>query len=139
MPTKPLDILNCTSEKFFHQMVLTKNIFKRTVVSVSRGDMHSITTLTKLSAGNTAIQQNLEQWTSKKRQDFISRLSIWALCNDQVDWVNVGVYPQHLEDSNGDYDSALYHGKAFQTMEGITINHDSLRARNHLEKLQNFR
>jgi hypothetical protein len=39
MPIRPLDILNCTSEKFFHQMVKTKNIFKDTVVSDSRGCM----------------------------------------------------------------------------------------------------
>jgi hypothetical protein len=48
MPTQPLDILNsvnCTSEEFFHHMVITKNIFKRTVVSDSRGYMHSKATL----------------------------------------------------------------------------------------------
>ncbi len=45
MPTRPLDILNCTSEEFFHQMVITKKIFKDTVVSNSRGCRHCKTTL----------------------------------------------------------------------------------------------
>ncbi len=61
MPTTPLDIINCTLEEFFHQMVITKNIFKDTVVSDSLGCMHCITTLTKLSAGNTVIPQDFEQ------------------------------------------------------------------------------
>ena len=53
MPTRPLDIINCTLEELFHQMVITKNIFKDTFkfVSNSRGYMHCITTLSKLSAG----------------------------------------------------------------------------------------
>ena len=33
MPNKPLDIISCTPEEFFHQMVIMKNIFKDTVVS----------------------------------------------------------------------------------------------------------
>jgi hypothetical protein len=37
MSTRPLDILKCISEEFFHQMVITKNIFKDTVVSDSQG------------------------------------------------------------------------------------------------------
>ena len=141
MPTRPLDIINCTLEEFFpsHQMVITKNIYKDTVVSDSRGCMHCITTLTKLSAGNTVIQQDFEPWTSKERQDFISSLSTWAICYDQVDWVNVGIDPQHLEDSVGNEYSAPYRGKAFQTMERMVIYHDSQVARNHLEKLKNFR
>jgi hypothetical protein len=93
MPTKPLDVINCTPEEFFHQMVITKNIFKDTVVSDLRGYEHCITTLTKLSAGNTVIQQDFKQWTSKERQDFISSLSTLALCYDQVHWVNVGIDP----------------------------------------------
>ncbi len=108
MPTTPLNIINCTPEEFFHQMVITKNIFKDTVVSDSRGCMHCITTLTKLSAGNTVIPQNFEQWTSKERRDFISSMSTWALCYDQVDWVNVGVDPQNLEDRDGNEYSASY-------------------------------
>jgi hypothetical protein len=139
MPTTLLDIINCTPEKFFHQMVITKNIFKDTVVSDSRGSKHCITTLTKLSAGNTVIPQDFEQWISKERQDCISSLSTWALCYDQVDWVNVGIDPQNLEDRNGNEYSASYSGKAFQTMEGMVIYHDSQVARNHLEKLKNFR
>ena len=71
MPTKPLDIINCTSEELFHQMVIMKNIFKDTVVIDSRGYKHCITTLTKLSAGNTVIPQDFEQ--TKETQDFISR------------------------------------------------------------------
>ncbi len=120
MPTKPLDIINCTPEEFFHQMVITlaKNIFKGTVVSNSRGYEHCITTLTKLSAGNTFIPQDFERWTSKERQDFISSLSTWALCYDQVDWVDVGIDPQHLEDRYGHEYSASYRGKAFQTIGG---------------------
>ena len=98
MPTRPSDILNCTSEEFFHQMEITKNIFKDTVVSDSRGCMHFIKTPTKLSAGNTVIPQDFEQWTTKERQDFISSISTWKLCNDQVAWVNVGVDPQQLDD-----------------------------------------
>ncbi len=78
MPTRPLDIINCLPEEFYHQMVITKNIFKDTVVIDSRGCMHCITTLTKLSAGNTVIPQDFEQWTSKERQDFISSMSTWA-------------------------------------------------------------
>jgi hypothetical protein len=74
MPTKPLDILNCTLEEFFHQMDVMKNIFKRTVVSDSRGHMHSIATLTKLGAGNTVIPQDFEQRTSKERQESAARL-----------------------------------------------------------------
>ncbi len=35
MAITPLDIINCTPEEFFHQMVITKNIFKGTVVSYS--------------------------------------------------------------------------------------------------------
>jgi len=136
MPTIPLDIINCTPEEFFHQMVITKNIFKDTVVSDSRGSKHCITTLTKLSAGNTVIPQDFEQWTSKKRQDFISSLSTWALCYDQVDWVNVGIDPHNLEDRDGNEYLASYRGKAFQTMEGMVIYHDSQVARNHLEKLK---
>ena len=54
MPTRPLAIINCTPEEFFHQMVIMNNIFKDTVVSDSSGQKHCITTLTKLSAGNTA-------------------------------------------------------------------------------------
>ncbi len=138
MPTRPLDIINCTPEEFFHQMVITKNIFKDTVVSDSRGCMHCITTLTELSAGNTVIPQDFEQWTTKERQDFISSISTWALCNDQVDWVNVGADPQHLDDSGGNEYSASYRGKSFQTMEGVVIYHDSQVARNHLEKLKKF-
>ena len=65
MPTKPLDIINCTPEEFFHQMVIMKNIFKDTVVSDSRGQKHCITTLTKLSAGITVVPQDFEQRTSK--------------------------------------------------------------------------
>jgi hypothetical protein len=75
MSTRPLDIINCTPEEFFHQMVITKNIFKDTVLSDSRGYMHCITTLAKLSAGNTVIPQDFEQWTTKERQDFISSMS----------------------------------------------------------------
>ena len=97
--------------------------------------MHCITTLTKLSAGKTVIPQDFEQWTTKERQDFISSISTWTLCNDQVDWVNVGVDPQHLDDRDGDEYSASYSGKVFQTMEGIAIYHNSQMARNHLEKL----
>jgi hypothetical protein len=48
-----------------------------------------------------------------------------ALCSDQVDWVDVSVDPQHLDDPNGDEDSASYCGKAFQIMEGIAIYHDN--------------
>jgi hypothetical protein len=66
MPTRPLDKLNCTSEEFFHQLVITKNIFKDTVVSDSRGCMHFIKTPTKLSAGNTVIPQDFEHWTKRK-------------------------------------------------------------------------
>jgi hypothetical protein len=86
MPTTPLDIINCTPEEFVHQMVITKNIFKDTVVRDSRGCMRCITTLSKLSAGNTVIQQDFEQWTSRERQDFISSMSTSAFCYDQVDW-----------------------------------------------------
>ncbi len=139
MPITPMDIINCTSEEFFHQMVITKNIFKDTVVSNSRGSQHCITTLTKLSAGNTVIPPDFEQWTSKEGQDFISNLSTWALCNDHVDWVDVGIDPQNLEDRDGNEYSASHRGKAFQTMEGMVIYHDSQVARNHLEKLKNFR
>ena len=106
MPITPLNIINCTPEEFFHQMVITKNIFKDTVVSDSRGCMHYITSLTKLSAGNTVIQQDFEQWTSKERQDFISSLSTWALCYDHVDWVNVSINPENLEDREGNEYSA---------------------------------
>ncbi len=53
MPTTPLDIINRTLEEFFHQMVITKNMFKDTVVSDSRGSKHCMTKLTKLSAGNS--------------------------------------------------------------------------------------
>ncbi len=79
MPTRPLGILNSTSEEFFHQVpgcqvVITKNIFKDTVVSDSRGCMHCITTLTKLSAGNTVILQDFEQWTTKESQNIISSI-----------------------------------------------------------------
>ncbi len=35
MPITPLHIINCTLEEFFHQMVITMNIFKDTVVSNS--------------------------------------------------------------------------------------------------------
>ena len=42
MPTTPLDIINCTLEEFFHQMVITKNIFKDTVVSYSRGSKQHV-------------------------------------------------------------------------------------------------
>ncbi len=125
MLTTPLNIINCTPEEFFHQMVITKNIFKDTVVSDSLGSKLCITKLTKLSAGNTVIPQDFEQWTSKKRQDFISSLSTWALCYDQVDWVNVGIDPHNLEDRDGNEYSASYCGKAFQTMEAMVIYHDS--------------
>jgi hypothetical protein len=54
------------------------------------------------SAGNTVIPQDFEQWTTKERQDFISSISTWTLCNYQVDWVNVGVDPKHLDDREGD-------------------------------------
>ena len=136
MPTRPLDIFNCTPEEFFHWMVIMKNIFKDTVVYDSRGFKHCITSLTKLSAGNTVIPQDFEQWISKERQDFISSLSTWALYYDQFDWVNVGIDPQHLEDRDGNEYSASYRGAAFQTMEGMVIYHDSQVARNHLEKLK---
>ncbi len=136
---RPLDIINCTPEEFFNQMVITKNIVKDTVVSVSRGCMHCITTLTKLSAGNTVIQPDFEQWTTKERQDFISSMSTWALCYDQVDWVKVSADPQHLDDRDGDEYSASYRGKSFQTMEWMVIYHDSQVARNHLEKLKKIR
>ena len=139
MPITPLDIINCTPEEFFHQMVITKNIFKDTIVSDSRGSKHCITTLTKLSDGNTVTPQDFEQWTSKERQDFISSLSTWALCYEQVDWVNVGIDPQNLEDRDGNEYSASYRGKAFQTIEGIIIYHHSQVARDHLEKLKIFR
>ena len=76
MPTKPLDMINCTSEELFHQMVIMKNIFKDTVVIDSRGCKHCITTLTKLSAGNTVIPQDFEQWTTKERQDIIKYLDL---------------------------------------------------------------
>ena len=138
MPNKPLDIINCTSEESFHQMVIMKNIFKDTVVSDSRGHKHCITTLTKLSAGNTVVPQDFEQWTSKERQDFISNLSTWELCYDHVDWVNVGIDPRHLEVRVGNDGLASYRGNAFQTMEGMLIYHDSQVARNHLEKLKGF-
>ncbi len=82
MPTRPLDIPNCTSEEFFHQMVITKNIFKDTVVSDSRGCIHCIRPLNKLTAGNTDITQDFEQWTTKERQDLVSSISTWTLCND---------------------------------------------------------
>jgi hypothetical protein len=91
-----------------------------------------------LSAGNTVILQDFEQWTSKERQDFISSLSTWALCYDHVDWVNVGIDPRNLEDLEGNEYSASYRGKAFQTMKGMLIYHDSQVARNHLEKLKDF-
>jgi hypothetical protein len=129
-----VDIINCTPEEFLHQMVITKNIFKDTVVSDSRGSKHCITTLTKLGAGNTVIPQDFEQWTSKERQGFISILLTWALCYNQVDWVNVGIDPHHLEDRDGNEYSASYRGKAFQIMEGMVIYHDLQVARNHLEK-----
>ncbi len=61
MAITPFDIINCTQEEFFHQMVITKNIFKDTVVSDSRGSKHCITTLTKFSAGNTVILQDFKQ------------------------------------------------------------------------------
>jgi hypothetical protein len=138
MPTRPLDILNCTPEEFFHQMIITKNISKDTVVSDLRGCKHCITTLTKLSAGNTVIYQDIDQSTSKERQDFISSISTWTLCNDQVDWVNVSVDPQHVDDSDGDEYSASYSRKVFQTMEEMAIYHDSQVPRNHLEKLKIF-
>jgi len=115
-----------------------KNIFKDTVVSDSRGHKHCITTLTKLSAANTVVSQDFEQWTSKERQDFISNLSTWELCYDHVDWVNVGIAPRHLEIRVGNEYSKSRHGNAFQTMEGMLIYHDSQVARNHLEKLQKF-
>jgi hypothetical protein len=108
MPARPLDIINCTPEELFHQMVITKNIFKDTVVSYSRGCMHCITTLTKLSAGNTVILQDFEQWTTKERQNFISSISIWELCNDQVNWANVGVDPLYSDDREGEEYSASY-------------------------------
>ncbi len=123
MPITPLD-------------VITKNIFKDTVVSDSQGSKHGITTLTKLSAGNTVIPQDFEQWISKERQDFISSLSTWALCYDQVDWVNVGIDPQHLDERYGNEYSASFRGKAFHTMEEMVIYHESQVARNHLEKLK---
>ncbi len=138
MPTKPLDIINCTSEELFHQMVIMKNIFKDTVVIDSLGYKHCITTLTKLSAGNTVIPQDFERWTSKERQDFISNLLTWALCYDHVDWVNVCIDPRHLEVRVGNDYSASYSGNEFQTMEGMLIYHDSQVARNHLEKLKGF-
>jgi hypothetical protein len=118
------------------QMVITKNNFKDTVVSDSRGSKHCITTLTKLSAGTTVIPQDFEQWTSKERQDF---MSTWALCYDQVDWVNVGIDPKYLEDRNGYEYSASYIGKVFQTMEGMVIYHDSQVARNTLRDLKKIR
>jgi hypothetical protein len=91
-----------------------------------------------LSAGNAIILQEFEQWTTKERQDFISCLLAGSLFNDQVDWVNVGVDPQHLDDRNGYEDAASYPGKLFQTMDEIPIYHDSQVARNHLEKPQKF-
>jgi hypothetical protein len=118
--------------------MITKNIFKDTVVSDSRGCFHCIRTLTKLTAGNTDITQDFEQWTTKERQDLVSSISTWTLCNDQVDWVNVSVDPQHLDDHDDDEYSASYCGKVFQTMDGIAIFHDSQVARNHLEKLKQF-
>ncbi len=72
----------------------------------------------------------------KGRQVFISGLSTGSLCNNHVDWVNVSVEPKHLDDRNGDEDSASYCRKAFQTMDWVTIYHDSQMARNHLERLQ---
>ncbi len=63
----------------------------------------------------------------------------WTLYNDQVDWVNIGVDPQHLDDRNGEEYSVSYCGKVFQTMEGIATYHDSQVARNHLEKLKKIR
>ena len=116
MPTKPLDIINCTPEEFFHQMVIMKNIFKDTVVSDSRRQKQCITKLTKLSAGNIVVQQDFEQWTSQESQDFISNLSTMALCYDHVDWVNVGIDPRHLEVRVGNDYSASCRGNAFQTM-----------------------
>jgi hypothetical protein len=114
MPNKPLDIINCTPEEFFHQMVIMKIIFKDTVNSDSRGQKHCITTLTKLSAGNTVVPQDFEQRTSKERQDFISNLSTWELCYDHVDWVNVGIAPRHLEIRAGSGYSKSRCGNAFQ-------------------------
>jgi hypothetical protein len=66
MPITPLDIINCTPEEFFHQMVITKNMFKDTVVSYSRGSKHCITTLTELSAGNTVIRRTLSSGHQRK-------------------------------------------------------------------------
>jgi hypothetical protein len=119
-------------------MVIMKNIFKDTVVSYLRGQRHCITTLTKLSAGNIVVPQDIEQWTSKERHDFNSNLSTWALCYDHVDRVNVYIDPRHLEARVGNDLSASYRGNAFQTMECMLIYHDSQVARNHLEKLKGF-
>ncbi len=137
MPTRPLDIINCTPEDFFHKMVIAKNILEDTVVSHSQGCMHCITTLTKLSAGNTVIPQDFKQWTTKERQDFISSMSTWALGYDQVDWVNVSVDPQHLDDRDGDEYSASYRGKSFQIMDGTVIYHDLQVAGITLRNLKN--
>ena len=115
MPNKPLDIINCTPEEFFHQMVIMKNIFKDTVVSDSRGQKHCITTLTKLSAGITVAPQDFEQRTSKERQDFISNLLTWESCYEHVDWVNVCIAPRHLEIRVGNEYSKSRRGNAFQT------------------------
>ncbi len=99
---------------------------------------HYIATLTKLSAGNTVIPHDFELWTSKERQDFISNLSTWASCYDHVDWIDVGIDPRNSEDREGNEYSASHRGKAFQTMEGMLIYHDSQVARNQLEKLKDF-
>ena len=71
MPITPLDIINCTPEEFFHQMVITKNIFKDTIVSDQRGCMHCITTLTILSAGNTVIPQDFEKAKARPHLKYI--------------------------------------------------------------------
>ena len=96
---------------------------------------HSHPARLQSSAGNTVIPQDFEQWTKKERQDIISSISTWTLCNDQVDWVNVSVDSKHLDDSCGEVYPASYRGMVFQTMEEIAIYHDSQVARNHLEKL----
>ncbi len=82
MPITPLDIINCTPEEFFHQMVITKNILKDTVVSDSRGSKHCITTLTKLSAGNTVIPQDIEPMY----YSMLERSLLLSYGQDDIEW-----------------------------------------------------
>jgi hypothetical protein len=45
MPTTPLDIINCTPEEFFHQMVITNLIRRtssRTLLSAIREDLSTV-------------------------------------------------------------------------------------------------